>query len=78
MRRTSQAYRLLMGETIAIDDVDHTIVSVPRNSGWRVCDFCEYQGECPYEVREVCKLLIPTEITDFTLARSTRRNNITL
>lgn len=78
MRRISQAYHLLMGETVAINNVDHTIVSVPRNNVMGVCDLCDYQGGCPFEVRQVCSFLFPTESTNFTLAPSQKSNKITL
>lgn len=78
MKRISQAYRLLMGETVAINDVDHTVVPVPRNSKVGVCELCDYQGECPFVVGQVCTLLVPTESTNFTLKRSTKSNDITL
>lgn len=68
MKRISQAYRLLMGETVAINEVEHTVVPVPRNSKVGVCELCDYQGECPFVVGQVCTLLIPTEDTNFTLS----------
>ena len=76
MKRISQAYRLLMGETVAIDNVDHVIVPVPRNNKVGVCDLCDYQGECPYVVGQICTLLIPTEDTNFTLKRFTRSDKL--
>ena len=77
MKWTSQAYRLLMGKTVVIDDVEHAIAPVPRNSKIGVCYLCDYLDKCPFEVREVCKLLIPTEDTNFTLKRLTDKYDIT-